>query len=216
MVVENWINRDISEICFHTTQNPNKLQLVLTGDHFGNTYGFYIARANTLEPNSPANILPLACVSNSQDTGEVIYEIIKPIIENLTSLKKIKLDFSDFTGFERCPPNKSTLEFQDIPVHKFSTPTEFRAPENLLLYQPGELKAKTEEMEICPTCHRKFDTAENCKIHEEIDHEIHHERKEIKSIHDDFHYYYSQKGVKIPKNKYLSAFDALIFTPKYI
>ena len=99
-------------------------------------------------------------------------------------------------------------------MHKFSTPTAFRAPENLLLYQPGELKAKTEEMEICPTCHRKFSTAQDLKLHEEIDHETHHEQKEIKSIHKDFDYYYSQKGVKIPKNKYLSTFDALILTPK--
>ena len=81
----------------------------------------------------------------------------------------MKLDFSEFAGLQRCQPNKLTPEFKDIPEHKFSSLTEFRAPENLLLYQPGELKTKTEGMEICSTCHRKFDTAENLKRHQEIE-----------------------------------------------
>ena len=95
-VVENWLNRDISKICFHTSQNPAKIQLSLTGDHFANTYGFYLGRANVLEPNSPLNFLPLACIAHSSDDREIIYKIIQPVIQNLMSLTEVDLDFSEF------------------------------------------------------------------------------------------------------------------------
>ena len=214
-VVEHWINRDISDLCFHSSQDPHKIQLILTGDHFGDTYGLYIARANTLEPNSPSNFLPLACISNSNDTGPIIFDIIEPIIENLSSLEKLKLDFSDFGDIPRAP-SPHYHEWDNIPVHKFGSTTDFRAPENVLCYQPGELKEMphSKKLHVCKICSRKFDSPETLTVHENIDHENQAERKKISVLHPDFNFYAFQKGDKIPKNKFLSAFDALILSPK--
>ena len=89
LVVENWLNRDLERLHFHSSQPKDKIQLMLTGDHFGETFGFYISRLNTIAPNSPSNFLPLASIANSQDTGEIIFEIIKPVIENLTATNKM-------------------------------------------------------------------------------------------------------------------------------
>jgi len=211
-VVENWLNRDISKICFHTSQNPAKIQLSLTGDHFANTYGFYLGRANVLEPNSPLNFLPLACIAHSSDDREIIYKIIQPVIQNLMSLTEVDLDFSEFQGLPRSPPPKIYHEWENLPSHKFSTPTEFRSPEALLCYQPGEIKFGNSN-QICSTCHRKFEKESDLLNHERIDHESRTDRNKISSIHPDFEFYSLQKKDGIPKNTFLAAFDALIYNP---
>ena len=178
-VVENWINRDIDKICFHTSQNPKNIQLVLNGDHFGNTYGLYISRPNTLEPNAPSNFLPLASISNSNDTGEIIYDIIKPVIEDLSSFEKINLAFPKAVGLQRSPPDSLKHEWNNLPVHNFASSTKFRGPENLLCYQLGEIKEPSTEKDLkkCEICHRRFENNQTLNLHISIDHEIKGERE---------------------------------------
>ena len=215
-VVENWINRDIADLCFHTSQNPNEIQLTLTGDHFGNTYGFYVGRVNTFEPNSPSNFIPLASISNTQDCEEIIFRIIEPIINEICSLTTIKLDFSPCIGLPRQPPEQIEIPQDDFPTHHFGSRTKLRGPENLLCYQPGEIKnASTTEIKMCETCSRKFENEDSLQMHNKIDHEDLNKRNKLRDIHPDFYFYSNRKGMKIPKTQYIAAFDDLIINPRY-
>ena len=217
-VVVNWLNRDIADIHFHTSQNPEQIQLTITGDHFGKTYAIYIGRVNVLEPNSPNNFLPLATVSNTNDCEQIISRIIEPVIENLCSLQTIKLDFSPFAGKPRQPPTKTEIPLGDFPTHTFSTPNKYRGPENLLCYQLGEIKKESpidkENIKMCDTCYRKFENEHSLLMHKQIDHEDLTKRKQMDEIHPDFFFYTHHKGDNVPKTKFLAALDELIIFPK--
>jgi hypothetical protein len=211
LVVENWLNRDLERLRFHSSQPKDKIQLMLTGDHFGETYGFYISRLNTSAPNSPSNFLPLASIANSQDTGEIIFEIIKPVIENLTATNKMLLQFKKIK-LPRNPPTFQNVTWDDIPTHNFATETESRGPSHLLCYQPGENENGAHP---CKLCHRRFTAELDLKMHDSIDHEKISSRKTIADIHPDFEFYHF-KGKKdgLPKSKELPSFDAFVLNVK--
>ena len=89
-------------------------------------------------------------------------------------MTKITLDFSPCIGLPREPPPRLHIEFDNIPSHQFSSMEEFRGPQNLLCYQPGELKTKPPaniEYKTCDTCFRKFDSEDTLQRHISIDHE---------------------------------------------
>ena len=155
-------------------------------------------------------------ISNSNDTGEIIYDIIKPIIEKLDAFKKINLDFSHCVGLQRSPPDPLNHKWNNLPVHNFASQTKFRGPEMFLCYQPGEMKAPStgKDPKNCEICYRRFENNKTLNLHKSVDHESKNERKKMSILGPDFTFYYESKGDGMPKNKYLPAFDELILTPR--
>jgi hypothetical protein len=123
-------------------------------------------------------------------------------------------------GLPRDPPKQIKSPLDNIPVHQFSSVTNFRGPENLLCYQPGELKKESitnielDQIHVCETCYRKFEDEASLQIHTKIDHEDRDKMKKLNEIHPDFYFFSHRKGIKIPKTQFVSAFDNLIVNPK--
>ena len=104
-------------LCWHASQNRGEISLLLSADHFGETWAVYISLLNVENPNSPSNFECLLCVNYKSDEWDLNQEIFDKILKSETGIleyfetEQIIIDFPLIDA----PENKSIGDSKLIP-----------------------------------------------------------------------------------------------------
>ena len=160
-------------------------------------------------------------VSNSQDYTPIIKTISEPVRQQIDQLTDFDISFSNQNvnlfrhNLINDPPEKP---FTDIPQNQFATKENFRGPENLLIWYPGEVRNDSTRGDYfqCEKCWRRFENNQWLSLHKSVDHPDKLKRRTFHDIHPDFKFYFDSvaKHNKITRIDKMGELDEMLF-PKW-